>query len=277
MKRLCGAALMALLAVPACAESPAATGSDLPDRFQIDAGGFRIAADTNLTYNLGGQAGRVDFENELDVPANATTFWLDATWRVGRRHQLKLGFTRSSRQGNGVELQRDITWGGQVFNAGLTATGETKADILAGYYRFALLRRDRFEIGPAVGFGYLWMSASIRATGTVAGAPGAASGTIERSGTTGSVTGDLGAYFNGWLSRRLVARGDLLYVLVKPGNSEASVTDGRLGLYWYPWRNVGFGAQYKYYKYRYDRGIASASLGGSLRFHGAQGYVSFLF
>jgi hypothetical protein len=128
-----------------------------------------------------------------------------------------------------------------------------------------------------VGFGYLWLGATIRATGTAAGAPGTASGTIERSGSSGSVTGDLGGYFNGWLSRRVVARGDLLYVIVKPGNSEASVTDGRLGLYWYPWPNVGFGAQYEYYRYRYDRGITSANLGGSLGFHGAQGYVSFLF
>jgi hypothetical protein len=31
----------------------------------------------------------------------------------------------------------------------------------------------------------------------------------------------------GWLGRRVVARGDLLYIIVKPGESEASVTDGR--------------------------------------------------
>ena len=72
-------------------------------------------------------------------------------------------------------------------------------------------------------------------------------------------------------------RGDLLYIKVKPENAEASVTDGRLGLYWYPWRKVGLGAQYKYYKYRYERGLLSTSLGGSVTFQGAQGYVSFLF
>ena len=75
----------------------------------------------------------------------------------------------------------------------------------------------------------------------------------------------------------MVLRGDLLYIIVKPEDSEASVTDGRVGLYWYPLRNVGLGAQYKYYKFRYDRGLSSIELGGSITFQGAQAYVSFLF
>lgn len=268
------AAVIVGLAAPSLAQS---ASTDLSDRFQVDAGGFRVAADTNLEYSLLGQGGRVDFENDLDVPASATTLWFDGTWRLGRRHQVKLGFTRSKREGDGVALSRDITWGDRVFAAGLTARAETKADILAGYYRYALHRGDRLEIGPTVGVGYLWLGATIRATGTIGGEAGATESTIERTGRTGSITGAVGGYFNGWLGRRVVARGDLLYIVVTPGSSEASVTDGRLGLYWYPFRKVGFGGQYKYYKYRYERGIASADLGGSLRFHGAQGFVSFLF
>jgi hypothetical protein len=45
----------------------------------------------------------------------------------------------------------------------------------------------------------------------------------------------------------------------------------------FPFRKIGFGGQYKYYSYRYERGTASAELGGRLRFHGAQAFVSFLF
>jgi len=40
---------------------------------------------------------------------------------------------------------------------------------------------------------------------------------------------------------------------------------------------VGVGAQYKYYKYRYERSLLSTELGGSITFQGAQAYVSFLF
>jgi len=267
----------ALAAAPAQAQTTGAY-SDLPETLRIDTGGFRIAADTKLQYNLGGQQGdEIDFEGETGLPSNATTFWLDGTWRVGRRHQLSLNFTRSKRTGEGKTLTRDITWGDQVFSAGLTAHSEGSVDIFTGYYRFAAFRNDRFEIGPALGIGYLSIDATIRATGSVSGGGGGTSGTISRTATTSSPTGDIGGYFGAWLGPRVVMRGDLLYIIIKPENSEASVTDGRLGLYWYPWRKVGLGAQYKYYKYRYERGLASTELGGSMRFQGIQGYLSFLF
>jgi hypothetical protein len=181
-----------------------------------------------------------------------------------------LNYTRSSRQGDGRTLTRDVAWGDQVFTAGLTVESESSADITAGYYRFAIVRNDRSAIGPALGLGYLSLEATIRATGLVGG-------TRSRTGQMGSVTGDVGGYFEGWLGRRVVVRGDLLYIIIKPENSEASVTDGRLGVYWYPWRNVGLGAQYKYYKYRYERAALSTSLGGNLTYQGAQGYLSFVF
>ena len=46
--------------------------------------------------------------------------------------------------------------GRPTYNAGLSATTTSGTDILGGYYRFAAYRNERFEIGPTVGFGYLW-------------------------------------------------------------------------------------------------------------------------
>ena len=267
----------ALVAVPAPAQT---TGgySDLPETFRIDTGGFRIAADTRLQYILGGQTGgEIDFEGETGLPTNATTLWFDGTWRVGRRHQLSLNFTRSKREGAGKTLTRDLTWGDQVFTTGLTVQSAGSAEILTGYYRFAVIRNERFEIGPAVGVGYLWLDATIRATGSVSGGGGGASGSLSQTAEMSTITGDVGGYVNAWLGPRVVLRGDLLYIIVKPENSEASITDARIGLYWYPWRNVGLGAQYKYYKYRYERGLAATELGGNMKFQGFQAYASFLF
>ena len=46
---------------------------------------------------------------------------------------------------------------------------------------------------------------------------------------------------------------------------------------WYPWPKVGFGAQYMYSKFRYDRDILSSELSGSYRYDGAQVLASFAF
>ncbi len=164
-----------------------------------------------------------------------------------------------------------------MYSAGLSTSADSSSDILGGYYRFAIVRDARFEIGPAVGIGYLWLTARIRATGTVSGPGGAESRTLDTSASTGSITGAVGGYASGWLTKRLLVSGDFLYIKVKPGNSEASVTDWRLGADYYFLRNAGLGVQYKYDRYRYDRGILVTELGGQVTYEGLQVFASFLF
>jgi hypothetical protein len=86
---------------------------------------------------------------------------------------------------------------------------------------------------------------------------------------------DVGAYFAWWPGPRVQLRGDIGYMRLKPENSETSVTDGRAALTWFPWRKVGFGASYKYNKFRYDREILQLKLGGAYRYHGVLAEVSF--
>jgi hypothetical protein len=274
MKVVLGAVLAAgLLVTPAFAQSSPGTWNGLSDRFRIDGGYFGLKAQTVLKFN----GGDVDFEKDLGVNDNANTFWVDGTWRVGRRHQLALAFTSVSRDRPGHTLGRDFTWGGQTYNAGLSATSSTSTDILGGYYRFAAYRNDRFEIGPTMGVGYLWLSAEIRATGTVTGADGSQSRTLDRSGTNGAITGAIGGYSYGWLTKRLVARADFLYIKVSSGSKTDSVSDWRIGADYYFFPHAGLGVQYKYNKYRETLGAVSTELGGELIYKGPQVFLSFMF
>jgi len=274
MKAVLGGLVAAsLLASPVLAQSASGSWNGLPDRFRIDTGYFRLSADTQLRLNSPAGGGDVDFEKDLGVNQDVSTFWLNGTWRVGRRHQLELGFTRLSRERDGFSLQRDFTWGGETYSAGLQANTTTGTDILGGYYRFAAYRNDRFEIGPTVGIGYLWLDARVRATGTVAGA----SRTLDRAASTGSITGAIGGYATAWPKERFVLRADFLYVKVSPGDSDASVTDWRIGADYYFFKNAGLGVQYKYNQYSYDRGILASELGGQITYEGFQVFVSFLF
>lgn len=256
------------------AQSASGTWNDLPDRFQVDAGYFHVDANTVLRYDSPqGGVGEVDFEQDLGLAEKADTFWLDSSWRVGRRHQVKLAFTRLSRERSGNTLERDIAWGGETYKAGLTTTGESSSDLLGGYYRFAVYRNDRFEIGPTLGVGYLWLDARIRATGTVNGQ----SRTLDSGKSTGSITGAVGGYVTAWPARRLALHGDYLYIKVKPENSEAAVTDWRLSANYYFNRTFGLAAQYKYNQYSYDRGVLKSELGGEITYQGAQVFLSLLF
>ncbi len=274
---------VALLASPALAQAPAqkaapSTWSGLPDRFQVDAGIFQVAANTTLRATINtGSGSDVNFERDLGMNKGATTYWIDARWHPWRRHQLSLSYTSIQRDNGGKTLGRSFTWNGQVYDAGLSANATSRSTILAGIYRFSLVKRDRFELGPAAGLGMVSLSANISAQGTIVsgGVPVAKSLNESKSGRY--PTGDVGGFVSVWVTKKAVIRGDFLYIYVAPGDSVASVADGRLALDYYPWRHVGFGLQYKYTQFRYDQGANSSSLGGTVRFQGGQLYASFLF
>jgi hypothetical protein len=87
----------------------------------------------------------------------------------------------------------------------------------------------------------------------------------------------LAADVNWWIGRRVYARGDARYILVKPENSTQSITEARASLTWYAWQHFGIGGQFLYNKFRFDRSILSTDLGGSYRYQGVQVLVSTAF
>jgi hypothetical protein len=97
---------------------------------------------------------------------------------------------------------------------------------------------------------------------------------LGRLGVAEDGTQHIGGYLYWWPHRRLLVRGDLRYIIVKPENSEASISDGRAAVIYHPWRNIGIGLQYTYTKFRYDRDILSTELGGRLRYSGGQVVLS---
>jgi hypothetical protein len=271
-------AIATLASAPAWAQATAGTRNGLPDRFQLDVGYFRLSPTTLLRFNPeSGPASDVELERDLGFDDTANTFWVEGTWRLGRRHSLKLGFTRLSRDVLDRTIQRDFTWGGETYNAGLSATADSSSDLVGGYYRFALYRNERFEVGPTLGVGYLWLDARIRATGTVSGPAGDEGRSLDESASTSSVTGAIGGYAQSWPTKRLVVRTDFLYIKVSPGDSEAAVTDWRLGADYYFYRGLGLGLQYKFNRYSYDRGVVSRELGGEVTYKGFQVFLSALF
>ena len=274
VKRNIAGLAVALFAAPLWAQSSSTSTADV-HRLQLDIGYFNLTADTALKYSGGsdGQAGEVNFEKDLGQDNVVDTFWLDSTWRLGRRHQLKLGYTQLSRERKDHTLQRDFVWGGQTYTAGLTADADTSSKILGGYYRFAIVRNDRFEFGPSVGVGHLWMEAGIKATGTV----GSQTRTLDHTASASSITGALGGYSDVRPVRNLALHADYLYIKVTLDKQEASVTDWRLAGDYFFTRHIGLGAQYKYNKYRQAVGVGSTELGGEIVFQGFQAFLTFRF
>lgn len=269
------AAALLLLASAALAQTSG--GTDVPDRFRLEMGGFRIGSDTQLNFgSSGGSRPPVDFES-LAVPDSTTRFYIEGFWRPWRRHQFSLSWYNNDRDGDSKTVERDLTWGGRVIHAGATVQGHVSSNYLSGVYRFAAYKNDKFEIGPSIGIGHLSLNAGIKGEGSVTTAGGTTTESFDESRSLGQITGDLGGYFYWWPARRLLIRADMRYIIVKPGDSEASVTDGRASAVYHFTRSLGVGLQYVYTKFRYDREVVSTDLGGSLRYQGGQVVLSAAF
>jgi hypothetical protein len=274
MRIVLASALALAVVLPAQSTLAQETDTDVPQTFWFEVAGFRVGSSTNLRLSGTTPGEDVDFERDLNLPSTTTQAYVEAFWRPGRRHQLSLSFTRVKRDGGSLRLEDEIEWGGVVFPVGIEARGTNDSDFISGAYRFSLFKNGRLEIGPAIGIGHIRIDATL--TGQVrVGDQLSGERTVE--GSTSSITGDVGGFLYWWPGRRWTVRGDLRYIAVGLDDADASVTEGRTALTWYPWRQVGIGVQYSYTRLTYDRGILDTKLGGDYRYDGAQVLVSVAF
>ena len=250
------------------------TDTDVSQTLWFEIGGFRVASSTNFRLSGSQPGDDVDLERDLNLPNSTTQAYLEAFWRLGRRHQVSVNWTRVKRNGERAAIQEDIEWGDVVFPVGIETSGTNDSDFISGAYRFSLFKNEKFEIGPAIGIGHVWIDASL--TGRVQIGE-ELSGERTVTGTASSITGDIGGFFYWWPSRRWMARGDLRYIAVGLDNADAAIAEGRASITWYPWRQDGIGAQYAYTKLEYTRDFVVTELGGALQYDGLQVLVSVAF
>ena len=274
MRTIAVAALLAAVPLSPSGASAQETRTDVPQTFRIELGGFRVASNTELRLSGSRPGDDLDFERDLQLPGVTTTAYIEGFWQAGRRHQLSLNWTGIKREGDPVTLEREIQWGDEVFQIGTVVRGTSDIDFVSGAYRFSLFKNEQFDIGPAIGIGYLKVTAGVR--GQVR-ANGDLTLDIDEEGSFGSITGDLGGYLYWWPGKRVLVRGDLRYIFVSFESSEGEVAEGRVAITWFPWRQVGIGAQYSYTKFRYDRDLLITALGGTYQYDGIQllGSVAF--
>ena len=260
------------------ADAQSSSETDVPSRLVVEAGGFNMRFLTNHTLNTPLlDPTTVSFENDLGLPDTMNRGYVDAYWRVSRRNQLSLSYAAATRQGDPLTLARNVDWGGVVFPIGVRAAGRLDTRFLSGGYRFSAVKNGGFELGPAVGFGYLWMTAGISAAAGAGLPSGTVTSAIDREVDFNTPTADVGGFANWWVTRRIYIRGDFRYGFFKPSDSEAAITQARASATWYPWQHLGFGAQFVFDKFRYDRIRSSTELGGTYRVDGLQLLVSTAF
>lgn len=268
---------IALLALGAAASASA--DERMLDGFSVSLGAYASNIDSSVFANGTNENGTaIDLHRDLNLPDSRSLPFVDVTWRPWDRHEFTFNYF-SDEESNSRSLTRDITIRDKVFTAGADVHSKISLDSYGFGYRYWAYVGDENAFG--VGGGLQWYSVSLKLSGhaSVVG-PG---GSIESSGElTAKASTDIPDPFIGvswryqaldWM--RVVA--DLGAFKANIGDVDARLYNGRVGVEFYPWQNIGIVTQYSYNKIDADVTKDSFNGNATFRFDGFQVLAKFRF
>ena len=135
----------------------------LYDKFQVGASGAAVVLGTTLRIDNdnGDQGTEIDF-NTLGISKTAFAPAVAIAWRPGRRHEIGLSYLYIDRSGS-TTLTKDVEFGDSTFAAGLRINSSFSAPTVTLNYRFAIMAKEKTQLGIQVGLGALFFKVGIDA------------------------------------------------------------------------------------------------------------------
>ena len=160
--------LFALVALFAVAPLSAQPQSD----FVLSAGWFPTSFNSSARLSAEDIVGTdVDLENDLGLDTRAQNFRIEGLWRFRPKHSLEFGYT-SWRRTAEHEIDRDIEWGENHFDAGAEIRAVNNAQFIKIAYHYSFIRTDRTELAATAGVDMVWNKTSLEGEGTITGSGG---------------------------------------------------------------------------------------------------------
>ena len=197
----------------------------------------------------------IDLGDTFGVSQSQTEPAFTGGWRFAQRHQILVDYFSLRRKGTRV-INSDIAWGGEVFPASDTLTATFKDEVIAVSYAYSFLHEANYELAASIGVHFDRFVAKLDSQ---------ALGQVARSVAEGAdlplpVIGLQGAYaFDGnW-----AVFGKYQWFGLEYNGISGRLDVGRIGLGYYPFRNVGFELGYAYT--REDLGLSKRSWTGEIQ------------
>jgi hypothetical protein len=243
------------------------------DRFDLSLGGYY--ADTSTTIGAGLNryplSGSVNLERDLGFEDRKTVPIVKLDFLIGDHQGFSFDYFSINRSRTKT-LGDDISFGGNEYDASVSVRGRLDFDFGSAAYRWWFgSGNDVFGLG--IGGAYYRVGASLSGLATLNGDSAQASTSYSENAVAPLLQVGWRHAFNDSLRMYLNASG----VKKNGGNLNGSIYNAALGMEWYPWRNVGFGAEYAYTRIKLndDRDTYNADL--DLKLHGPSAFVKFRF
>ena len=122
------------------------------ERFRLSAGFFESITNTRIQVGVNGSENGtpIDFEKDLGVGANFSTFLTNFQWRISRRSRINIGYFNMKRTAT-HELQKDITFDSTTYPVNTIVDAYFNTSILQFSYGYAIIQKPTYEIGLSLG------------------------------------------------------------------------------------------------------------------------------
>jgi hypothetical protein len=215
--------------------------------FTIKLGGYFALQDTKVRLDGTGGLGlgtEIDFENDLNLDEDVSSYRIDAKWRFFDRHALNFSFYDLSRDAASF-LARDITIGDTTFPAGTPLfTSNWEHKVYAASYTWSFLQTNKYEVGLNIGAHVTRLK--LQVTGQVAGV---LTSEIEAVTAPLPVLGLTGGYA---FTQKLVLRSNVGGFYLAIDDFEGYVINFDLDLEYNAWKYMGFGIGYNIFTMNLD-------------------------
>lgn len=246
----------------------------IPDRIGLKGGVLFASHSTTarLDSETLGLGTEIDVERVLGLDADTRNGRLDGYLRLGRRHQLRLGYVSLGRTAS-VTLQDQIQWGDEVFDVDLRVASTFDILLLPVSYRFSLVKSDRVDLGLSAGVFAMFADASISAPEIDAAEAESANFPLPVFGADVDVG----------IVPRLFFLGGFEYFSITVSGIHGSWSEFRAALEYFPLEHFGIGAGYRSVDIsvdgtgHLDEGVFETDIFFDYRFRGPQVYVAVSF
>ena len=249
MRRLLIVAVAIALAAPAAAQIFDQTYLDnkgLSDRFTLNLGSFITTFNTNASASGEEASGGVDLEEDLGLKPDIGEVRLTGQYRFARKHALTFGYWRSSRSSEGT-LERDVEWNDAVFPVGVTIGAESKFDNLKLGYAYSFVNNGTVDFNASIGITALKFDIALEGEAWVTTPEGEERFEQARREEDLIAPVPVVGLAVEWAMRpRLFLRGGVEFFKANYQEYTGELIDGVVGVDWFPWQHVGFGAAYNY-------------------------------
>jgi hypothetical protein len=213
------------------------------DRVSIWLGGYDAHVDTTIGASdpSGQYSGDFNLEKDLGFSDRRGVPRARLDFLIGDRQGFSLDYHSVNRTRT-ISLARSISYAGNDYNAAATVRGKLNFDFGSAAYRW-WFGQDNDVFGLGLGAAYYRVHAGISGEASVNGTPvgQASSSTSDGAWAPMLQLGWRHAFNEQW--RMYV---DAAGVKKNGGRLNGHVVNAALGVEWFPWKNVGLGAEYGY-------------------------------